>query len=75
MILRDVYEKELKVGVNVAFNYSGELRIGKIVEIKSVTRNGKTESWNHEPFFNIGVQHCDTNQVSKITNRKNLVVI
>lgn len=71
----DYYGKELKTDTKVAFNYSGELRMGTITEIKSVTRHGRTESWGHEPLIEIRVKHCDGNQISKITNRKNVVVI
>ena len=76
MIINDVYEKKLAVGVTVAFNYSGELRIGNIVEIKPAKRYGKTvNDWTREAYVTIHIQHCDSRMVSKITNRKNVVVI
>jgi len=76
MKIRDVYEKELKVGTGVAFNFSGELRLGSIVEIKPTKRYGKTvNEYTKEPYVTIHIQHCDSRMVSKITSRKNVVVI
>ena len=73
----DFYGNLIVEGVQVAFNYQGELRKGVVAKVTPRTQYGKTcQDWGkHEPYLTIHVQHEMGTQMSKVTNRKNLVVI
>lgn len=73
----DFYGNLIAEGVQVAFNYQGELRKGVVVKVTPRTQYGKTHcEWGaREPYLTIHVQHEMGTQLSKVTNRKNLVVI
>jgi hypothetical protein len=66
--MTDYYGNSLKVGTVVAFNYQGQVRRGTIVTVYSVTRYGK-------PTTIFEVRHWLDSQVSKITNKNNLMWI
>lgn len=65
----DPYGKQIKKGDRVAFNYSGEVRLGTIIEVREVNHYGKVR-----PLF--VVSHLDIPSInSKITNSRNMVVL
>ena len=75
LVVKDVYDNVISEGRRVAYNYQGEVRIGYVVGVTNTKRNGKLiNTWTKEPYLVISVrQTCGS--VSKVTNRKNLVVI
>jgi hypothetical protein len=77
MITQDYYGNTISEGVKVAFNFQGELRKGTVLRIVGRTQHGKTQrEWgSREPYLTIHVEHCDDGEISKISSRKNLVVI
>lgn len=76
MITTDFYGKTVSEGVKVAFNYQGECRRGVVIRIDPRTQYGQTHRWPHEPYLTIHIEHeTGPRRVSKVTNRKNLVVI
>lgn len=77
MITQDHYGNVICEGTKVAFNFQGELRKGTVVRITGRTQYGKTrEDWGkREPYLTIHVEHCDSEEVSKVSSRKNLVAI
>jgi hypothetical protein len=78
--VKDPYGTPITNGAKVAYNFQGEVRLGTVLEIKNVTKNGKkVNEWSHEPYVSIlidmlvvGPEHA---RRSKVANRKNLVVI
>lgn len=75
MKILDPYEKKIEVGKNVAYNYQGEVRMGTVVDIVKVKRHGKAKDWSGEPYINILVEELTSKDISKVSSRKNLVVI
>ena len=75
-IALDYYGMVIVPGVRVAYNYMGEVRIGRVESVKNVARNGRlNRTWSpFEPYLEIRVQQ-DNGKISKVTNRLNLVVI
>jgi hypothetical protein len=75
MIFTDYYGNVIKEGTKVAFNYSGEVRIGTVISIKNVTRKGsKIDRYTGEHHICVKVEHSDNGAVSKV-GKKNLVAI
>lgn len=72
---KDAYDNVISHGRRVAYNYQGEVRIGHVVGVENTKRNGKlVNTRTKEPHLVISIrQACGT--VSKVSNRKNLVVI
>lgn len=66
--MRDFYSNEIAPGARVAFNLSGEVRIGFIDEVKTQMRYGRLSDL-------IIVNEVGTNKKSKVTSRRNLVVL
>jgi hypothetical protein len=73
--IQDSYGQILKPGARVAFNYSGNVRLGKLLTVKPVKHYGKAHNYTGEPFLKFEVEHQGTNMTSTITSRHNLVVI
>lgn len=73
--ITDIYGNILKAGILVAFNYSGEVRLGKLLSIKTATKYGKTHDYSGEPYIKLEVQHQGSANTSTITRRQNLVVL
>lgn len=71
----------LEVGQEVAYNLSGEIAHGKIIEIRTkVVRNGRTHSWSGQPNVEIKVKvlnhrHHHHDHISKVTSNYNVLVI
>ena len=74
MIAKDYKGHALKAGTLVAFNYSGEVRIGEILEVKERAYPKRyPEYLKHEPLFTFIVEHAYTDNLrSKITSVRNL---
>jgi len=82
LFITDPYGVSIFVGSKVAFNYSGEVRIGTVVDIKSVTHTdylGVKRTCNpwgdNEPYVSISVREEKSGRISKVGKRKNLVVL
>ncbi len=75
LVIHDPYGRLLAVGQRVAFNYSGGVRIGQIVDIRPSKKGGKTHGWDNEPYVVIKVRHQNSQAISEVTNRSNLAVI
>ncbi len=68
--MQDYYGRLIRPGVTVAFNYSGQVRIGVIKTISTRT----VKRWSGDAIsYTITVQH-DT-QESKVKGIRNLVVL
>jgi hypothetical protein len=71
-LLEDHRGTKIEIGQTVAYNWSGEIAIGKIVAIKEC----KKPNWRGEKQYIFHVQgivpHTD---VSKVRSSKNLMVI
>ena len=75
LVVKDVYDNIISEGRRVAYNYQGEVRIGYVVGVTNTKRNGKlVNTWTKEPYLVISVRQPN-GSVSKVANRKNLVVI
>jgi len=75
LVVKDFYQNVISNGRRVAFNYQGEVRIGYVVGVENVKRNGKlVNTWTKEPYLTISVRGV-CGEISKVSNRKNLVVI
>ena len=78
-ILSDAYGSSITNGVKVAYNYAGEVRIGKVLEVKESKRYGKVKDWTGAPYVVIHIEMSPTpkevSKISKVTNPRNLVVI
>lgn len=73
--ITDYYGTELVPGVAVAFNFAGEVRLGKLLSVTPVKRYGKTHNFGGELFLKLEVLHQDKSGTSTVTNRRNLVVL
>lgn len=77
----DFYGKPIVNGSEVAFNYSGEVRMGHVFSVELVKRYGETHNkWTKEPYVKItiiplGSKNWAATKPSVITNRHNLVVL
>jgi hypothetical protein len=76
LVVKDHYDKVVECGRRVAYNYQGEARIGYVVGVENVKRGGKLVNyWTKEPYLVISVKETEGGKISKVSNRKNLVVI
>lgn len=67
LLVRDYYGLEITPGRRVAFNYSGQVRLGHVTRLESSNRYGR-------PGVTIHVESAESND-HKITDPLNLVVI
>ena len=69
--LTDNRGNEIKIGSKVAFNHSGELATGTVLDIRAATRYNRIE-----PRFKI-LRSCKLykDNISEVTNPKNIMVI
>lgn len=71
----DRYGQLLAINARVAFNCSGEVRLGYIKLVKGLRKGGRTARPNGDPYVEIHVVQDDGAKLSKVTNRANLVVV
>ena len=71
----DYYGKPVQPGVRVAYNYSGEVRLGSVINVQFCTRYGKTHRFNKLPYLKIKIIPDGQTFESTVTNPNNLVVI
>lgn len=64
----DYYNNRIYFGSTVAFNYSGEVRIGTVVDVVPYRKYGQIR-------FKIVVRHHQSNTESNVSNTRNLVVL
>lgn len=78
-ITTDYKGDKLEVGKRVAFNYSGEVKLGIIKEIHKNTwkkaREGMGDKFWWYPNFMIEIQHMDSELTSKVKNPTSLACI
>ena len=76
ILLKDHYGTPIIAGANVAFNYQGQVRKGKVLEVKNATKYGRTHNYNNEQYHSIKISHADNpTLISKVTSRFNVSVI
>lgn len=74
--LRDYKGDEIIPGVKVAFNYSGQVRLGWVSDIKFVKRYNRTHDFNLNPYVSITIRRTMGGiNFSKVSSVKNLCVI
>ena len=66
--MTDYYGNSLVKGTVVAFNYQGQIRKGTVEAITAATRYGSSITIFH-------VRHWLDREVSKVTNKNNLMAI
>lgn len=74
LTVTDIYDKPLRKGTKVAFNYSGAVAIGHIESIRPAKRYGKIEDFNGEPYFNFHIRHQNGGN-SIVRNRSSVTSI
>ena len=75
LTLKDPYNVRIAVGSIVAYNLSGEVRRGTVTAVEGVTRYGRAMNYSNEPYVVISIKEEATGRISKVTNRKNLIVL
>lgn len=71
-LITDVYGAKFHTGCKVAFNYSGEIRLGTLVDIKKTNKL----HWDNTFIHRFTISHKDhSHSMTKTTNKRSLVVI
>lgn len=71
-VLHDFYGSDIRKGSTVAYNYSGEVRIGTVISLQKWQAN---KTWGHVFRYKIEVEEKSSRFISKVTSPLNLVVI